>query len=410
MKLALSMSIVGIVSSAIGCGSPPGALPHPSDSLHFPTHLTLSLDGRYLHVMNSNFDLRYQTGALNTIALDTHEFVAKGHLPVPSFSGKLILTDNPDGSTYGYFPNREEGELWWMKNDVEAESIFTCGQTSAESKTLCTEAFRTSTGTVGDELIRMELDPYAIGYRPSAIGGKDLILTGGLLDPRFSVWEIESGGTPILRDQKQIANGLSGIANHPITSQVYVSAQYTQAVYPIGFTDPSPITGTSDQGVEISDISLIPLPNESYLGRPIYGQDITFNDKGTLAFVAYRYPSSVAVIDVAPTPSGKPANTPIAFIEVGGNPTSVVHVADETGGMLYVSSSSTGSVYVFEVPSLELVDTLSVGRGASSMVASSNPTLGTSKLYISLFEEAGVAVVDINPESPWYHQRTATIR
>ena len=89
-----TLASLGLAALVIaGCGEGPLPDPHPADALHFPTHLFLSPDERTLHIVNSNFDLKYQTAAIVSIDLDTHDYDPAGYLPVPSFPGNLALVN-----------------------------------------------------------------------------------------------------------------------------------------------------------------------------------------------------------------------------------------------------------------------------------------------------------------------------
>jgi DNA-binding beta-propeller fold protein YncE len=316
----------------------------------------------------------------------------------------MVLHESSPDEWLAYWPDRESGALLWANYVPGGERQFTCEQANLQSN--CSKNFQVSNGEVKGEPVRMEMDPYAIGLAPSPEGGTPFLITGGLLDPRVTLWSLGEEGTPELSDQRVLANGLSGVAVHPQSKQPYMTAQYAQAVYPMTLAlDPEDQRGT------IEAVSIIRLPNETRIGQPIYGQNIAFSPAGDLAFVAYRYPSSVAIIDVSPNAQGVPSNTAIGFVETGGKPTDVAYVTHENGeDILYVSSSTKGSVYAYQAPEFELVDTIPVGRGSGSMAWVRNNDLGTQRLYVSLFEEAGVSVIDIDPTSVWYHEHIATIR
>ena len=210
-----------------------------------------------------------------------------------------------------------------------------------------------------------------------------------------------------MTDQITLVNGITDVKEHPVTGTPYVAAQYANALYPLPLADGE----RSDQTLSFGPIQPIPIPTDIVLGQPIYGFQIAFSPLGALAFLSYRYPASVAVVDTSPDPTGNPVHTTLGLLEMGANPTGLEVVESPDGETyLFASSASRGEVYAFRLSTLALVGVVRVGRGAGDMVWRHNPETGTTRLYVSLFEENGVAVVDIDPDSPFYLQHIATLR
>ena len=57
-----------------------------------------------------------------------------------------------------------------------------------------------------------------------------------------------------------------------------------------------------------------------------------------------------------------------------------------------------------------VVDTIRTGNGPFGMAYVRNPELGIDKLYVALFHEQSVGVIELDPASPYHHTVVAEIR
>src|SRR5688572_33203323 len=67
----LPRALFPLVTMLVGCFPPGEGVEVPLDDVYFPTGLTLDTDASYLFVVNSDFDLQYNAGSVQTWNLAT---------------------------------------------------------------------------------------------------------------------------------------------------------------------------------------------------------------------------------------------------------------------------------------------------------------------------------------------------
>ena len=243
----------------------------------------------------------------------------------------------------------------------------------------------------------MERDPYALGAIENPFTSGTLLVTGGLLDPRLSLWSLDEAGLPTLADQITLVNGITDVKEHPITGTPYIAAQYANALYPVSIENGN----AGDQAIAFGPIQPIAIPSDIRLGQPIYGFQVAFSPLGDLAFLSYRYPASIAMLDTSPGPSGSPVHTNLGFLEMGANPTGL-EIVEGPDGETYLFASSSARKYM-RFASLHLHWWVSSPLVVEREIWC-HGTTGRLKPFACTFpssKESGVAVVDIHPDSPF---------
>jgi DNA-binding beta-propeller fold protein YncE len=169
--------------------------------------------------------------------------------------------------------------------------------------------------------------------------------------------------------------------------------------------------GTVDAEVAVPDVSAAAINIQNISAISDYGHGLALSPDGTRAYVAYRSPSSVLVIDAGLGEDGRPRNRVLGFVSVGSRPTelAVLPRADGKGDLIYVACFGTNNVYVVDSLLMDVVDVIPTGVGPYDIAVVDDELVGR-RAYVSLFEESAIAVIDLDPGSPFYHQVIAEIR
>lgn len=418
---------------AFGCAEDVADRPSPQAGLHYPASLAMTPDGRYLLTVNTNFDLLYDGGSVTVTDVVTHEFVANAAIEVPSYAGVLALRTAASGQLVGYLPDRSRGALNWffVEEDTDGRPVLRCSETastapagSSNART-CTPAFRVEESRNESGTIDLGSDPFGIGIREPLADESPYLFTGALSDGTLGVFELDGAGRPSLVDARRLGDaGLYGITSSPRNGLTYVTTQFAQRMYAI-VTKPSPIAvedlvaidepaPSVDDPVEVDspivDIAVVNLPNAD--AGSSYAQTVLFDPNRDRAYVAFRAPSAVAVVDTSPDETGSPRNSLLRWISVGNRPAEMALVprSDGQGALLYVVCFGSDDVYVIDTESLSVVDVIETGDGPFDIVTTNLPSLGIHRAYVSLFDGDAIAVIELDPTSPFFHQVVSHIR
>lgn len=270
------------------------------------------------------------------------------------------------------------------------------------------------------------LDPFAVELLPHPQGGHTVavgFLTGGFL----SLLRLPEGG---LLDHELLVGrfntGVGALAVHPgfaearlaATSQILVADNADLAtVYDFNVAELLAGETTSFRSIRIGD----ELGGQESL-------DLVFNNGGTpgkplRAYLANRFPDGVTVLDAEPQrvievdvfgdpiidpQTGEPRFTevpryvPIGAITIPGRPSGMAYVPRTTGfDRLAVASFDSDSVFILSVlgDSLRL-DRRLEGVGAGPFYVEYLRVDGRDLLFVSVFFDHGLTVIDVTPEDP----------
>lgn len=423
---AVAITVLALVAGVAGCAETATEAPHPPTELAYPTNLALDATGRYLFVVSSNFDLRYDGAAIQVLDLTTHTFLPDAAIQLPSFPGILALRNHGGQSTNGYVPVRETDSLAWFdivwSDTVPSIPDLRCGGDS-DNETgieICSDDYRLKRKeNPGEATLRVGNDPFGVGIRTSKGVGDDILFTGALRDGILAVYRLDQLGKPRLVDNRTLTSGLYGIATSPATGVTYVSTQLSQQVYTVETapeqvglrTSPAEPPSLADpEASPVTSLGAFGIPNVS--SSVNYGQSIHFNTTGSRAYLVMRSPPSVVMIDTTPGMDGVAKNQILGFVDVGARPAelAVVSHSDKTGDRLYVPCFGSGDLYVIDTTIGATVDIIHLGVGPYDIEIVHQPMLGIYRAYVSMFEESAIAVVELNPYDPFYHQVIAKIR
>jgi DNA-binding beta-propeller fold protein YncE len=384
--------LIGLLS-AVGCEEFQG-VPAPTDAMHFPVGLVLHPDGRYLYVINSNFNVAFREdlgGTVTVIDTDTLELVEESTVLMGSFGGHAVLTSD---AQHLYIAVRGDNSVVRLDVSEDGRTITCLGENDARP---C-------------RIQGLSADPYALAIDSFEtnleVGGDthiDLIVVTHLNSNAITAFSIkERDLTTVVRVRSDLISGGSGIAVNPRTGIFYVSGRFSEHVR-------SFLPQVGREG----DVSGIFALNEITLVNPFGtydARDIVFAHGGNRAFVSAHSPSSVLVIDTSPLNRDTGRGTRdevIAQVDLEDAPESMWVLDEPDGENLYVAEFEGDHITVIDTDSFAILDRFPVGNGPADLVAD---TERHQRIYVSLFLEAAVGVIDIDPESRRYRTLIAKIR
>lgn len=459
-KLAAVLAVALVATS---CGKTSTGIEHPTDRLHFPVSLAADPSGDYLYVVSSNFDVRYRTGSVSVIDLETLSLLPDTTIGVGSFAGEIALYETGDSEhpLVGYVPAREEGALYWfdVTKDENGRPSLSCSDEPPEDATAIEECDGAHVvdsvarkrlpaddeGLTDEELAelgdrKVQLNVGRDAYGVQVVAQKDgravhtlvtnprsgrihiFRVDGGVpIDPEVpgqpaaadpeGLWEAESRlGEPVFVESVSVGGGAFAIDVSPSDGFVYSTNKFANLVVPFRLDTIADPDGEPRTWTEVNELSAFTLPSPAGTGE--YARDILFSADGERAFVAYRNPSSVVVVDTSHDDDGTAANRYIATVDVGIGASSMALAASGPLGAewLYVVSFWDERIYVIDTADLTVVDIIEVAGGPYDIVTVEAPERGRFQAYVSVFERDAVAVIELDRANPFFHQVTAYVR
>jgi len=398
----------GAFGVLLGCTTVEGT-DHPADSLRYPIGIVADPAGDYVYVVNSNFDLAHVGGAIVPLDLETNKLVSESAVQVNSFGGRLALRE-VDGKAVGlYLPARGTNTLTWVELSREEETgapRLSCSETAPEAGRLATCNGRYVFG--GDEaLVLPGVDPFGVTLRPPMGDEPGYVITSAF-DGTASVFRLSDEGQPTLAHQETLTLGTYDLAMHPVTGHAYATSKFANVVFTLDVNEVNPDTDPeTDGGITVTSDPAVVVTN------PTPGKDLArgfaFNAAGTLGFIAYRAPPSLVVVDTSVAPTGEVANRVLDSVPLADGPASVAVAPTGADGreLVYVTLYDAAQIAVVDPKLFDVIAVIDVGQGPFDLVIVQNEK--RKRAYVTLFEENAVAVIDVDPESPFYHQEIARV-
>ncbi len=385
----------------VSCGVEVQGPEPPRDRLVYPVGLALHPSGSFLYVVNSNFDVAYREdrgGTVSVIDTDRLEIIPDAGVQIGTFGGEIKLNSPPDGGpTRAYVAVR--GNRTVTALDIEGGgALLRCrGEALTEACQL---------RTVSD-------DPFGLAVVTQAVDGPeagpllvDFVAVAHLVGGNLSGLAVrgEGSATSVTQLSAPLVSGANAINVSPRTGQLYATSRFTNTV--VAFRPVLGLNGELEAIFQTDEVAI-----ES--AAPFNGLDsrgIGFNRAGTMAFVANRGPNSLIFVDVGPVDPVTGTGSRNQVVDVLPLPSAPAEVlVSEVGGRerVYVTSYASQLITVIDPVSHAVLETIDVPGEPYGMVIDA---VRHKRLYLSLFNSNAVAVVDLDPESPSFHEVVAVIR
>ncbi len=422
MTAAVAILAVGLGSCIETYQDPPP----PRDALFYPIGVQMHPDGRFLYVLNSNFNLRFQAsqgGTVLVIDTETGEIMSESSPFVPSFGAYMALNEE---ATKLYVPTRHNNELTVLSVADQGQALYCEDEQGVRSPDTrpCT-ARRIPDVRQGG---RIASDPFdvAVGQARRSVGGQDrdfdlvhMTHLRGSAVTSMSLPDADVAGAS-MRSAALLDRGSNQLEIRPGTNDVYAAGRGTGRVE--GFRPFLSATGEIETIVRTHSIPVI------QAGGGMDARGLAFDESGDWMYVATRRPNALHLIGMEPTGGGDP--TVVSSIPLEHTP-SEVHVHRGADGIqrLYVPSFRHGLIEVVEPDQEAVVDVIEVGRSPYSMASDQRPFHCTEpgrrcQGYVTLFDAASdgesrcepdarqcgqLAIIDLDPDSDTYHAVIDTI-
>jgi DNA-binding beta-propeller fold protein YncE len=398
----------------------------PEDELFFPTGLAMSPDDRFLFVTSANSDLRYDSGTIQSIDVETVDafvtafrdtgaidaacavdldgsgalecderafFVPSGRVRVGNFATTIGVQDKGGGNLRLLVPVRGDPSVTFAEWDGTARAL-TCG--GGQGFELCDDSHRLTRMRNDEDLPELPDEPYGIYVDSVAQYAAVTHLRSGTV----SLVDSPAAGTPILSDAigglfNGTSPGTTGIAGRlPGPNNIlYVQSRVEDRIQTL-------TVARQNGGPAFLVPSSYFFLNEVGLGAAGSSTDsrgVVFDAAGDRAYMINRSPPSLMTYDTSIGTGGAPQNQFVTATDICREASSLVLADGGEGNRVYISCFQSGELYVVDPRGISRVEAVTtVGRGPFSVAAAASRQL----LFISTFLDDAIAVVDIDPASP----------
>ncbi|MCC6623422.1 MAG: hypothetical protein IT385_19335 [Deltaproteobacteria bacterium] len=416
----LVASVIAVALGLGACASDESNTPHPNDRLGYPLSVTADPGAGLVWVVSGNFNLAYRSAAVLAIDVETNTFVPELAFETGAFPGELALLERGGRAVAAYITSRAEDRLYvaTFGGDDPTRPEVSCpgGKTSGDilrcpgSKAIERTRVETADGEVE---LTLGSDPFGALVVPSrAPSEPDLLLTAAMNDGRLATFSLGEDGTPTLIGGADFVDGLYGLAQSPATGRVYGTSKLANV---LSTFEIAPRFDASKPGQDALDpvnpwVTLagsvtIPEPRANDRARAV-----AVSRDGTRLYIAYRAPDSLVIVDVADTLSGGQRARVLHKVALDTDPNDLVVVPDASGEgeLVYVSCFGADRVEVVDPLTGRIVGGIYTGDGPSGLAYFANERM--RRLYVALFEDDAVGIIELDPTSPYYHTEIGEVR
>ncbi len=414
--LLVVLALAALATLAGACDTNENGPPHPPDALDFPVGVTADPSGTLVWVVSGNFDLAHAGAAVLAIDTRTNTFVPSLGFQVGSFPGTFAVLAKDGRAVAGYVASRNDDHLYWVAfgGDDPARPTVTCPGGKVQGQILaCPQSGARDQVTVDDVALDAGADPFGLVARAGRHPGEpDLLLSGGMADGKLATWTLGADGTPTLSGNLSLFQGLYGLAVHPTTARVYATSKLANIFTILGIgareniDDPTTLDTTNPW---VSTLGTVAIPEPPANDR---ARSVAVSADGTRLYAAYRAPDSVVVLDISDTSEGGARGRVLSKIPLANDPSDIIVVPphEDVPELVYVSCYKADSIEVLDMAARATVGHIRTGRGPAGMALVDRADLGLKRLYVALFQDAAVGVVELDATSPFYHTEVAEIR
>ncbi len=403
----------------------------PENELYFPTGMAMSPDDGVLFVTSANSDLRYDSGTIAAIDVETVDrvvtayktsgeiadgctadqestgtieceeagfLIGGGGVRIGNFTSALGVQDKGGGNLRLLVPVRGDPSVTWVEWDGAARAL-SCG--GGQGFELCDGDHRLTRLRDDAELPELPAEPFAV-YVDSVA---EIAVVTHLSSGTVSLVDSPSAGTPVLADAVSglfggsgTARGATGVAGRQPGDGniIYVQSRTEDRIQMVSiareagglpFLVPSSyffLNGVGGAGGSSSD-----------------SRGVAFGATGDRAYMINRAPPSLMIYDTQLGATGVPRNRLQGATDICREASSVLVADGGAGERAFVTCFQSGELYVVDPRGASAVEAVtSVGRGPFGLAAAETRQL----LFVSTFLEDSIAVVDLDPASASFYR------
>jgi DNA-binding beta-propeller fold protein YncE len=428
MKTAVFLLVCGCTASA-------SEVEPPDNALFFPTGAAIAPDEAVLFVANANSELRYDSGSISVIDLASVDQVIdawiNGGTAIPdpcspdpdhretlecpadqfiipeagarigNFATDIAVQDMGNGNLRLIVPTRGDPSITWV--DWGGASQRLSCNAAGQAFSLCDEAHRLSYVQNNPDIGLMPDEPFA-AFADSA---GQFAIVSHLTSGAVSLVDSPIDGTAVISDVAlnlfaadpttglRGATGVAGRTPNAAGDILYVGSRSEPRIQTL--TVGRPLNGTLPYFVNGDWFFLDAVGNGS-VGGSTDTRGMAFSPTGNRMYLINRRPASLQVYDTSLGPTGFPNNQGSGGVAICRQASELTILDSGDGERAYVTCFQDGQIYVVDPRgTASISDIITVGRGPYSIA--SGPT--RKRVYVSNFLEDTVAVVDVDPVSPY---------
>ncbi len=425
--------LVGASGLLVGCtASSEEVRPNP-DELFFPTGAAVSPDDSILFVANANSELRFDSGSVGVVDLESVDVVSRdwmlnGTVPdgcgpdpdhaetlvcseeafmlasaaarIGNFATDIAVQDMGDGALRLIVPTRGDPSVAWLDWDG---AQLSCG--SGQGFAQCDEPHRLQFVHDDPELSGLPDEPFD-AFADSA--GQFAIVTH-LTTGAVTLIDSPIGGAARVSDvltgffsadPSTGLRGATGVAGRTPTAAddiIYVASRTEDRIQ----------TFTVGRPVNNADPYLLP-GNFFFLnlvgansGGSSDSRSLAFSASGDRLYIVNRRPPTLQVFDTSLTEAGVPRNMGIGATDICRQASTLSVLGDGDNERAYVTCFQDGQLYIVDPRGLSMVeDIISIGRGPYAVATAPS----RKKVYVTNYLEDTIAVVDVAPDSIFHNR------
>lgn len=423
-------------TAASGCADPYEEPLPRRDRLNWPIGIAAHPDGRYLYVVNSNFDTRYREavgGTLSVVDLETLDIRSESGPFIPSFGGFVGLSGD---ASRAYVTARHSNTVLGFDVAPDGSSVF-CTNDDGDSTSDPEDCAMRRIPDAADEAV-IPSDPFALDVTTLPWTNSDgetfdldLLNVAHLRGDNVTSIVVPRTGegravATTMRSASLVSGG-SAIARRPGTRDVYVGGRASREI-----TVYFPYLAPEDGAIQaIIRRASIPLGN---IGQTVDTRGLAFSEDGETLYVVTRAPDALHVVDLGPSDPDTGTGTAykaVGTMPIARNPSSVhVHKGPDDRTLLYIPSFDEEVIEVIDPQTFAMVDRIEVGAQPYDFAVDTGPDHcapnGRCRAYVSLFNDlpnaagtcqenrtercGSIGIIDLNPSSHRYHQLIGKIQ
>jgi YVTN family beta-propeller protein len=401
----------------------------PEDELFFPSGLAVSPDEAVLFVANANSELRYDSGSIGVIDLETVTNVIDSWVPIPApdpapdpdlcmakpnpgdcapdldhretlicdaakvlnigagvrignFATDIALQNFGNNTARLIVPTRGDPSIAWA--DYTAEGKLSCAAGSA-GFALCDDAHRLATVQSDPDTPPIPDEPFGVFADPGPPG------TGGEFAQGFAIVTHLTNGAVTLIDSPKNGNAqvadvaVNLFAPDPTTGEgsatgvagrtpgedgniIYVGSRSEDRIQT--FTVGRPNNNALPYLLPSTFFFLDAVGGSPGVGGSSDTRGMQFAPTGDRLFVVNRRPPSLQIFDTTLGPDGVPRNEATGASDICRQASTLTVFGKDDNERAYVTCFQDGEVYVVDPRGTSQVeDIITVGRGPYSVVA-----------------------------------------
>ena len=335
--------LVGLVF-LMACSAPMRGSKPDFSRLSFPLYMQSSPDEKYLYIVNTNFDLDYNSGWISVYNVESKKLLLEQGVIVPSYGGKLIF--GPKNKRL-FLPIRADSSI--VVIDVEGKKLI-CNKDSSNRE--CSGEFIVPNKNVkdpktGEEVPQAGTDAYSACVMNSTEYGP-LLFVASVSDSFVAAYSLK-GDMPKYITHLKVDPGVVDLACDEMNNRVFAAHRSSNQINEI-------VIEKTDLSDESDNSEVFTLKQRRAFGAPMEGnvadyfRSIKLAENNNILYATYRSSDSILKFDISKEDPVCVSTTPVP---AGPAQLSILNVP-VYGTFLFVVCTDDSSVVVLDESTMQL--------------------------------------------------------